>query len=64
MSSFGLIEIVLFLVVGPVLYIGSLIWTYRDAQRRNVSPVLPVVLVAVAAWPLGLIIWLFIRSSR
>ena len=63
MGSLGLLEF-LILLVGPVIYIASLVWTYRDAERRGSNGALTTILVAVAAWPLGLIVWLFIRPSK
>ncbi|ALJ00907.1 hypothetical protein [Rufibacter tibetensis] len=58
----GLISLLIGLV-GFVLYILSIIWAYRDAERRGKSGILIAILVAFAAWPLGLVIWLLIRPS-
>ncbi len=46
------------------LYIWSLVWAYRDAERRDRSGPLVALLVAVAAWPVGLIVWLLVRPER
>ncbi|HAY37630.1 MAG TPA: hypothetical protein DCY57_11795 [Bacteroidetes bacterium] len=63
MGSLGIVEMVVLLLLGPIVYIGSLIWIYRDAERRGSHGMLTTLLVAVAAWPLGLIVWPFIRSK-
>lgn len=39
----------------------SLAWLYRDAERRNQTGCLMTILVALFAWPLGLIVWLLAR---
>lgn len=58
----GLLGLIIGLVL-LVLYVWSIIWAYRDAERRRRSGILIAVLVAFVAWPLGLIIWLFIRPD-
>lgn len=45
------------------LYIWSLVWAYRDAERRDRSGPLVALFVAVAAWPVGLIVWLLVRPE-
>jgi hypothetical protein len=57
----GLIGIFIALVVF-VLYIWSIIWAYRDAERRRRSGILIALMVAFF-WPLGWILWLLIRPS-
>lgn len=59
----GLIGLVIALVI-LVLYIWSIFWSYKDAERRRRPGLLVALLVALAAWPLGLIIWLIIRPSE
>lgn len=39
------------------------VWAWRDAQRRGKPPALVVLLVLLAAWPLGLLVWLLIRPD-
>lgn len=58
----GLITLVI-IFVGFILYIWSIIWAYRDAEQRRRSGLLIAILVAFVPWPLGLIIWLFIRPD-
>ena len=63
MPSPNISELLLLLVVG-VLYVGSLAWVYRDAEARGVSGALTTtLLVAIAWWPLSLIVWAFIRPK-
>lgn len=59
-------EIILFLYVLAlaVVYVGSIVWAYRDAEQRETNGLLVALLVALAAWPLGLIVWLLIRPAR
>lgn len=45
------------------LYVWSLIWLYADAQKRGNIGCLMVILVAIFAWPLGLLVWLFARPA-
>ena len=47
-----------------VIYIGSVIWAFADAQNRGKSGCLVALLVLLLVWPVGLIIWLLIRPSR
>ena len=39
------------------------VWAWRDAQRRGKPPALVALLVLLAAWPLGLLVWLMIRPD-
>ncbi len=67
MGSLGPLELIIIffaILVGPVAFVVSLVWAYRDAERRGSNGVLVCVLVAVAAWPLSLIVWLLIRSDE
>lgn len=63
MGSLGPLELILLFLAGPILYIYSIVWAYRDGQRRGGNGTLVAVLVALAAWPLGFLIWLFIRPK-
>ena len=47
-----------------VLYAASVIWAYRDAERRGKEGLLAALLVALVAWPVGLIVWLAVRPHR
>lgn len=60
MNALAPTELVLLLVVGA-LYVGSLVWAYRDAEVRDKNGPLVALLVAIAAWPLGLIVWAIAR---
>ncbi len=46
------------------LFVWSLVWAYRDAEKRGQNGLLVAILVAVAAWPLGLVVWLLVRPAR
>lgn len=54
---------IIFTVVFLALYIASIIWVYRDANRRGKSGVLVALLVALISWPIGLLVWLLIRKN-
>jgi hypothetical protein len=58
-------SIIIFLLICsmPALWIGSGIWAFGDAKRRNKPPVLVVLLVMFAVWPFGLIAWLVFRPD-
>ena len=57
-----IVSIAAALVVG-ILYIASIIWAYRDAERRGKEGILVALLVALVAWPFSLVIWLVIRPD-
>ncbi len=64
MENLGPAGILIILVGGFALYIWSLFFVYRDAEARGVMPLLPVVLVALAAFPLSFIAWLLLRPAK
>jgi len=63
MREIGIFEIVLVLSLLGI-WLWSVVWAYRDAEARGKSGCLVVLLVLLAAWPLGLIIWLVFRPER
>lgn len=63
----GLFALMIGLCVGlPLLalYIGSIIWAYNDAEKRGKPGCLVALLVLMATWPVGLIIWFLIRPQE
>lgn len=46
------------------MYIGSLIWVYRDAKHRDRPPEMVTVMVALCVWPLGLLVWYKVRPPE
>lgn len=58
----GIVGIVLSLVLFA-LYIWSIIWAYRDAERRGKPGWLVAIVVAFLAWPIGLLLWLIVRPN-
>ena len=68
-SAAGAVGIVLFMIAAivaialSVLYVVSIIWSYRDAEKRGKSGCLVAILVAFLSWPLGLVIWLVARPN-
>lgn len=51
-------------LIGLVLYIWSIVWVYKDANRRNKPGLIIALLIALFAWPLGLVLWLIIRPDH
>ena len=59
MGIFGLI----FGLVILVIYIWSIVWAYQDAEKRGKPGWLVAIIVALLAWPLGLLVWLLVRPN-
>lgn len=65
-SAAPVILIVIALICGLIffaIYIASLVWVYRDAERRGKSGILIALLVALISWPIGLLVWLLVRDK-
>lgn len=65
-SAASIIMIIIAIIIGLVclaLYIASIVWVYRDAQRRGKSGILVALLVALISWPIGLVVWLIVRKN-
>lgn len=60
--GFGMFWLVVGLV-GLIVYIGSIIWAYRDAERRGKPGWLVALLVALLSWPLSLLVWVLFRPG-
>ena len=53
--------------VAAVLWVGSLIWVYRDAKKRGLNgtiSLLVTALVGFTAWPLTVIGWVILRPKE
>ena len=50
-------------LIVALLLVASLRWAWRDAARRGHDPRLALTVVLLC-WPLGLSLWLLIRSGR
>jgi len=62
--SYGLPLVVFafLLVLGAFMaYLWSIVWAYEDAESRGKSGLLVALLVMLAVWPIGLIVWLMLR---
>jgi uncharacterized membrane protein YwaF len=62
MNELGAYIPVLFFLTMTIVFVGSLIWAYADAERRNKSGCL-VALLVFLFWPIGLLIWLIFRPD-
>ncbi len=45
------------------LWVWSVVWVYKDADKRGKSPALVALLVAIVSWPLSLLAWLVFRPE-
>jgi hypothetical protein len=62
LSGLGVFGVVL--AVGVlVLYVWSIIWAYRDAERRGKPGWLVALLVALLSWPFSLLVWIIFRPN-
>ena len=59
----GIIGMILGLIL-LVIYIWSIIWSYKDAESRGKPGWLVAIIVAFLAWPLGLLVWLLVRPNN
>ena len=59
-----LLFIIIFILL-PVLavWISTLVWVYRDAERCGKPGILVALLVGLLFWPVGLLVWLILRQD-
>ena len=53
--------------VAALLWLGSLIWVYRDARDRGLGSIASLVITALVgftAWPLTVLGWVFLRPKE
>jgi hypothetical protein len=65
-SGVGIFAIIVICIIGLIflaIYIASLVWVYRDANRRGKPGIVVALLVGLISWPIGLIVWLLIRDK-
>ena len=62
MIGIGPVGLLLILAIAG-LYVASIVWAYRDAEQRGKSGLLVALLVALATWPLGLLVWVLVRPT-
>ena len=58
-----LVSAIVAIVLG-IIYIISIVWSYKDAKKRGVNGLIVALLVAFVAWPLSLIGWLVLRPKH
>lgn len=61
------VAVLILLGVAAILWIGSLIWVYRDAKKRGLSgtmSLLVTALVGFTAWPLTVVGWVILRPNQ
>lgn len=65
-SGMGIVAIIIAIIITLIclaIYIASIVWVYRDANRRGKSGILVALLVALISWPIGLVVWLIVRDK-
>jgi hypothetical protein len=64
-GSFGIIELLMIAAAVLLLaaFIASIVWVWRDAERRGQPGFIVAVLVAFLFWPFSLIVWLLARPQ-
>lgn len=63
-GTLGVLALVaLILLVFTASYLWSVVWCFFDARRQGKSGLLVALFVALAFWPLGLIVWLVVRPE-
>jgi hypothetical protein len=58
-----IIFIIPMMIVVLGLLVWSLIWAYKDAEKRGKSGWLVVLLVLLMNWPISLLMWLVFRPD-
>lgn len=64
MDSIGSVLFSIPIILIIVLYVWSIAWAYKDAEHRGESGFLVALLVLLATWPIGLIVWLIFRPDN
>lgn len=62
----GLTAIILAVIAG-LLWIGSMIWVYRDARSRGINGLMSLLITALVGftvWPLTILGWVFLRPKE
>ena len=62
-GSLIMVGSILFMVIFLVLWIGSLIWVYQDAEKLGKSGCIWLLLLWFT-WPIGLIAYLVVRDKE
>jgi hypothetical protein len=62
MSTIEFIGTLLYRLALLTAFVASIVWVYRDAKRLGKRRILVAILV-FATWPIGLVVWLFLRSK-
>lgn len=60
--GYALFNIAIILII--VLYVWSIVWAYKDAEKRGKSGCLVALLVFFVTFPIGFIIWLVFRPDK
>ena len=50
-----------FILAIPIFWIACIVWAYRDAEARGKEPVLVALMVGLIPFPIGFLVWLFVR---
>lgn len=63
MAIAAIIITIIICLVFLAIYIASIVWVYRDANRRGKNGLLVALLVALISWPISLVVWLIVRDK-
>lgn len=47
-----------------VVFVGSIVWVYRDARDRGKPGLLAALFVILFGWPVSLLAWLLFRPAE
>jgi len=53
-----------YLGIAILIFLGSIIWVYYDANARGKSGCCIAAMVLVFAWPLSIIVWIASRPEK
>lgn len=53
----------LYLLLPAVFWVWSLIWVWRDCRRRRLKPWIITPLIAIAGWPVSLLLSVVLRPK-
>ena len=64
-SHLSSLAFIIIFILLPVLavWISTLVWVYRDAERCGKPGILVALLVGLLFWPVGLLVWLILRQD-
>jgi hypothetical protein len=62
-TIFTIILAAIITLVFFVVWLVTVIWVYRDANRRGKPGIVVALLVGLISWPIGLLVWVLVRNK-